>query len=108
MHKIANLRNAAVHLFVETEAGEVIVKVAIGKPGDAEALHSDNVALIIEDADGALLTPTQWPRFGLLPETATAGAAAHARFGFANPHLRPLKRAIAVVRGDFGEVALDG
>lgn len=107
MHKVARFRNALVHLLIEREGGEVIVRMAIAKDAGTEPLHSDTVALALEDAEGELLAATRRPRFGFLPETGSAGAAAHASFGFADPHRRPLKRAIAVLRGEVAEALLE-
>jgi hypothetical protein len=96
----------SVGIVIERRQTTLRATMLIGKSPDSDPLLDDSVALIIEAADGALLKATSWPTPGILPETFTRGATANAAFEFKLPKGTALKRAIAVIRGGFGEVDL--
>ena len=108
MQKNVQINAYDINLFVTARGKSVSVDVTISKPADGDAIADDTVSLIIEAKGGRLLSATEWPDPGALPETVTVGATAHAHFGFSNPDEKSLKRAIFVLRGEFAEVALDG
>ena len=101
-----NINDMAVGIVLERLQGTLGATMLIGKAPDSDPLRDDSVALIVEAANGALLKATSWPTPGILPETFTRGATANAAFEFKLPKGAALKRAIAVVRGEFGEIDL--
>jgi hypothetical protein len=100
------INDMAVGIALERTRGTLRATMLIGKHPDSEPLRDDTVALIVETAVGTLLKATSWPTPGFLPEVATRGVTANALFEFKLPSGAVLKRAIAVVRGEFGEVDL--
>jgi hypothetical protein len=101
-----NINDMAVGIVLERFQGTLRATMLIGKSPDSDPLRDDSVALVVEAADGALLKATSWPTPGFLPETFTRGATASAAFEFKLPKGTALKRAIAVIRGEFGEIDL--
>ncbi|MBE0660801.1 MAG: hypothetical protein IH602_24115 [Bryobacteraceae bacterium] len=95
-----------VGIVLERVPGILRATMLISKTPDSDPLRDESVALIVEAANGALLKATSWPTPGILPETFTRGATANAAFEFKLPKGTGLKRAIAVVRGEFGEIDL--
>lgn len=103
-----NIDGMAVGIVLQRIQGILRATMLIGKSPGSDPIRDEAVALIVESTAGGLLQPTAWPTPGFLPEVSTRGATANAVFEFSLPTGLVLKRAIAVVRGQFGEIDLSG